>query len=261
MWIEMRLLALLSFICGIIYTSSVKAAVLTDVDVSSGDSVKAATVSGRDFILPSLMFGVGIVGAKTEWFEAKHYVEDKGKYPKNTAFWDGMQYLPLASSVGLNLLGIKSVHSTTDLAIMTGSTFVITAGLVTLLKNTVREMRPDYTTRNSFPSGHSAFAFAGAEILWKEYKDVSPWIGIGGYTVAVCTGFSRIHDKRHWVTDVIGGAGLGILSAKLVYWLYPVLHKRIHVPGNSNRKVKSAEVVLLPIAGGRYGAMSCLISF
>ncbi len=61
--------------------------------------------------------------------------------------------------------------------------------------------------------------------LRKEYWDVSPWIGVAGYAVAAGTGFFRMYNNRHWLTDVLTGAGIGILSTQAAYWLYPTITK------------------------------------
>lgn len=66
----------------------------------------------------------------------------------------------------------------------------------------------------------------GAEFLWQEYKHHSIWYGIGGYLVASATGLFRIYNDRHWFGDVIAGAGIGMLSAKFAYWLYPQISQR-----------------------------------
>ena len=50
--------------------------------------------------------------------------------------------------------------------------------------------------------------------MWQEYKDVSVWYGISGYIVATGTGFFRIYNNKHWLTDVAAGAGIGILIDK-----------------------------------------------
>lgn len=96
---------------------------------------------------------------------------------------------------------------------------------VSAMKNITKVERPDGSARNSFPSGHTATAFMGAELLRREYWDVSPWIGVAGYAIAAGTGFFRMYNNRHWLTDVIAGAGIGILSVQAAYWLYPVISK------------------------------------
>lgn len=94
------------------------------------------------------------------------------------------------------------------------------------MKLSFRERRPDSDTRNSFPSGHTATAFMGAEFLYREYGDVSPWIGYAGYAVAATTGYLRIYNNRHYLNDVIAGACVGILSARIAYWIYPRIFKK-----------------------------------
>jgi membrane-associated phospholipid phosphatase len=102
---------------------------------------------------------------------------------------------------------------------------LLETGIVHALKNTTSRMRPDGSSKNSFPSGHTASAFVAAEFLHQEYKDKSVWISISGYTVATLTGALRILNNRHWLSDVVAGAGIGILSVKTVYWTYPSLQK------------------------------------
>lgn len=86
-------------------------------------------------------------------------------------------------------------------------------------------MRPDNSTRNSFPSGHTATAFMTAHMLHMEYGDVSPWISVGGYTVATVVGVSRQLNNRHWISDVLSGAGIGILSVEFGYFLADLIFK------------------------------------
>ena len=50
-----------------------------------------------------------------------------------------------------------------------------------------------------------------------EYRETSPWISVGGYLCATATGFFRVANNRHWASDVLIGAGIGIASVKLVY--------------------------------------------
>lgn len=67
-------------------------------------------------------------------------------------------------------------------------TDLIMSGTVLGLKSITKIERPDGSSKNLFPFGHTATAFAGAEFLWQEYKDKSIWYGIAGYSVATGTG-------------------------------------------------------------------------
>ena len=62
----------------------------------------------------------------------------------------------------------------------------------------------------------------GAELVRLEY---GPWWGLAAYTVAVTTGFFRVWNNWHWTSDVLAGAGLGILCANAAYWLLPLERK------------------------------------
>ena len=79
--------------------------------------------------------------------------------------------------------------------------------------------RPDCSAKNSFPSGHTFTAFVGAEIIRREYGKEHPWIAVAAYGVATVVGIMRVYNNRHWAGDVLAGAGLGILSTTLVYWV------------------------------------------
>ena len=98
---------------------------------------------------------------------------------------------------------------------------------VKTLKKTTKIERPDGSNNDSFPSGHTAMAFMGAEFLYQEYKDVSIWYGVSGYVIASATGVLRIYNNKHWLTDVATGAGIGILGTKVAYWVQPYITKYI----------------------------------
>lgn len=108
--------------------------------------------------------------------------------------------------------------------------------MVNSIKYTVKAKRPDSNARNSFPSGHSATAFMGAELIRQEYG--APY-AIGAYTVATAVAILRIYNDRHWLNDVIAGAGIGILSARIGYWMLPLYRKWFHWD-------KTSSTVLLP---------------
>jgi hypothetical protein len=75
--------------------------------------------------------------------------------------------------------------------------YTIMGAAVYPMKYAFKDKRPDSSARNSFPSGHTATAFMGAQFLYEEYKDVSPWIGYAGFTIAAATGYLRIYNHCH----------------------------------------------------------------
>jgi membrane-associated phospholipid phosphatase len=70
-----------------------------------------------------------------------------------------------------------------------------------------------FSGQASFPSGHTAAAFALATSLADDIH--RPWATVGLYGMATAVGWSRINDNRHWLSDVAAGALVGITSAKL----------------------------------------------
>lgn len=179
------------------------------------------------FILPALALSYGSLSLfSTAIREFDYSVQDLGKYRSHPLRVDDyLQYVPAVSGIGLQLMGIKGKHQLRDRSIMLGMSTALTILSVRSLKYIVGRQRPDSYARNSFPSGHTATAFVGATFLWMEYKDSHPWIGIAGYSLAVGTGILRVYNNRHWFSDVVMGAGLGMLNVRLAYWLYPSLQR------------------------------------
>ena len=136
------------------------------------------------------------------------------------------QYVPLAVTTGLKLAGYEGRSRWDRYGVSAGASYAIMAALVNGVKYSMKELRPDGSTRNSFPSGHTATAFVAATILHKEYGMTrSPWISIAGYALATATGCMRVLNNRHWISDTFAGAGIGILSTELGYAIGDLLFK------------------------------------
>jgi membrane-associated phospholipid phosphatase len=139
---------------------------------------------------------------------------------------DILQFSPAIAVYSLNAAGVKGKHNFRDRTIIYAISNLVMSSSVYALKRVTHEQRPDGSDHFSFPSGHTATAFAAAEFMRQEYKHLSPWYGIAGYSAAVATGYLRMYNNKHWLGDVVAGAGIGILSTKVAYWLYPGIKRK-----------------------------------
>lgn len=110
-------------------------------------------------------------------------------------------------------------HNWPRFIVNTGASVVVAFGVKTVLKKAIKEERPDHSDNKSFPSGHASMAFATARSIDKEFRKDCIWIPIAGYAAATAVGIERIANKHHHWYDVVAGAGIGIGSAELTWWL------------------------------------------
>lgn len=212
----------------------------------------------KQLIIPTILIGYGVIGLENHGIidlndeikeEVTENIDDK------VTIDDFTQYVPAASVYVINNIGIPGKNNLKDRSIIFGTSYLIMATTVTSLKYITDVERPD-GGQHSFPSGHTATAFAGAEFLFQEYKDVSIWYGISGYLVATGTGVFRMLNNRHWLTDVAAGAGIGILSTKVAYWIFPYTNKLFT---KKNKNIKS--VGLMPFYNGKQTGIGLLLKF
>ncbi len=233
---------------GLRYSDTLK---FSDLSHTSGpDSLTTVSIpkffhsSYSRFIVPTAFISYGVLTRAWEPLQqldkstSDEVREDIGE---KVSLDDYLQFVPSVTALGLGLAGVKAEHNFKDRAITTAISFAIMGITVQTLKSTTKIERPDGSGKNSFPSGHTAAAFLGAQLLYREYKDVSLWIPIAGYTVAATTGILRVINNRHWVSDIFTGAGIGMLSAELSYLILPWFSKE----ERENKKLKN--LVLSPI--------------
>ena len=184
-----------------------------------------------ELIMPLTLVGAGTLGfvepLKNARFEVRDYL-DEWRGDHRVTVDDYLQYVPLGAVYGLSMLGADAKHGYVDRTLEFATSYVALGLMVNAIKYTVREPRPDGSARNSFPSGHTATTFMGAELVRIEYGDDSPWYSVGAYTIAAAVGVLRVYNERHWFTDVFAGAGIGILSARIGYWLLPYTRKAMY---------------------------------
>lgn len=200
-------------------------------DSLPADKYRPGTLSFKSVIAPSAMI---LYGAAALGNNALHRLDLDIKdavyldHPHGKIHIDNyLQYAPAASVYLLNIAGIKGRNNFRDRTLLFLVSNIFLNVIVQPVKDISHQWRPDSSDYKSFPSGHAAEAFANAEFLRQEFKDVSPWIGVAGYAMAVATGYLRTYNNRHWFSNVVAGAGIGILSTKLAYWVYPKISSKL----------------------------------
>lgn len=171
------------------------------------------TLTGTLPLLTASLF-YGVNNTNVARFRHENSPRFRSKYD------DFLQFLPMTTQVTLHLTGVegRSKHFG-ELASANALSVLLMMSSVTLGKKLTKVERPDGTSCNSFPSGHTAMAFASATMLHQEYGLRYPWLSALGYGAATGVGLGRILNNRHWVGDVVTGAFVGILSTELGYWI------------------------------------------
>ena len=130
-------------------------------------------------------------------------------------------FVPLLQMYTGKFLGFQPkntfLHQTIDVVTANAISYIV----VTAIKNSVKAHRPDDSDRLSFPSGHTAIAFTHATLLYQEYKDSNFWYASSGFVFATATGILRVANNKHYTSDVLTGAGIGLASGILVSYYNP----------------------------------------
>lgn len=129
-----------------------------------------------------------------------------------------LKWLPLGSVFVLDAFKVDTRDDLKKQLLIDAVSVALLNSIVQPLKKVTHEFRPNLSGKeNSFPSSHTAVSFLGAEILHQELKDQYPAASLLGYGAATATGVLRILKNKHWLTDVLAGAAIGIAVGKVVY--------------------------------------------
>ncbi|MDR2286245.1 MAG: phosphatase PAP2 family protein [Prevotellaceae bacterium] len=198
-------------------------------DIRKTSTTTSAACRTANIAIPALMLTYGVVSLSSSTlkrWDCQIKTELYKKYICPNRVDNYLQFVPATAAFGMKAAEVESVNKLQDMTVIYGLSNLLETGVVYTLKTVSARMRPNGAANNSFPSGHTATAFVAAEFLHREYGDKSVWISIGGYSVATLVGASRILNNKHWFSDVVAGAGIGIFSVKIVYWVYPSLKKK-----------------------------------
>lgn len=138
----------------------------------------------------------------------------------------GSEWSAGAVGAGLIIGVVMRNHQITHVSLMAAKAALVAGLAVSGLKYSIQRARPDDSTDPynfnregsdhdlSFPSGHTAQAFAIATVIAEATKEHSKYIPILAYSAAALAGWSRMHDQKHWASDIIVGGLIGHLVAK-----------------------------------------------
>jgi len=209
--------------------------------LTAPDTVKKLHSKPLALIPPAVLIAYGFAS-----FEVKpirdfdYYVQ--GRYHRltpnfNTTAESYFLFTPVVMVYGLNLAGIEGKNRFVDRTAILGLSSIILGGTELGLKHVTHRLRPNLADYYSFPSGHTGAAFLAAEFLAQEYGDKSPWYTVTGYTFAVTTGIFRLANRDHWFSDVVAGAGFGIISTKAAYLVYPYIRNALTHTDKNGKKL------------------------
>lgn len=194
----------------------------------SGDTIKIKH-PGKDHVflkkiaIPAAFIGLGIYGTTdNNIINHDEIKEERNEYfAKFSHKADNyLQFAPIGAVYVMDGFGIKGKHNWQQQSILLARAKLIMMGFVIPLKKFTRVVRPDSSAFNSFPSGHTAQAFMAAAFFHKEFGKKYPWATVGMFTLAGSIGVFRMLNNKHWISDVLAGAGFGILSVELSYLLH-----------------------------------------
>lgn len=227
------------------------------------DTVKHLESKFISFIPPAVFVGYGLLslGVKPIRDIDYHVYNDMRKdHPDfHTNIDNYLQFAPVVTVYALNLAGVAGKNRFIDRSILYALSQAIRFGAVNVIKNAANRQRPNSFDDKSFPSGHASTAFAAAEFMAQEYGEVSPWYGVYAYSFATATAILRVYNNDHWFSDIIAGAGFGILSTKAAYLVYPYIRNSLF--RNKKAQDDKKATLLLPTYNNGMAGFSFVKTF
>jgi membrane-associated phospholipid phosphatase len=234
---SIKFILLLSVFTGLLLPHKIEA---QTTQTTKQDSTKFVSIAKKN-IVPVTLIGLGILTNNTD-FE-KHLQTDLRNKVGNEyelKIDNYLQYVPAIELVTADLLGIKAKNHWFDQTKYLLISQLISSSITHSLKMITDKERPNGSPF-AFPSGHTTFAFTNAGVLYREFEKSSPVLAYSGYAFATTTGVFRMINNKHWASDVLVGAGIGIITTELVYHFEPLK--------NFNPFAKSKNLTLFPQVG------------
>jgi hypothetical protein len=172
----------------------------------------------KDLIVPASLITIGALASHTDKYRDILPITRPNPHDRKTPVDDIAQLAVAPSLFIFDALGDEKHHPVDQFFVS-----VMSYGIMVLPVRYIKDHYPSprpYGGNNSFPSGHTATAFIGSHVIYKEFKDSNPWIAYSGYAMGAFVAGSRVAHDKHWVSDVLAGAGIAMLSTELAYLIY-----------------------------------------
>jgi len=195
----------------------------------------------KPFIAPTLLIATGTALHFSTDLKVNFQDWVQTNFAYSGSIDDYIQYAPGVAVYAFNVFGVKGKNNFGNRTAIVVKSLLLNDLMVHSLKSWIDSDRPNGEPR-SFPSGHTSVAFAMAHFMHKEFGERSIWYSIGAYTCATTVGMMRVAKNAHWISDVVAGAGFGILSTELVYLTHLYKWDKDHIrnfdifPWRSNRQ-------------------------
>lgn len=204
------------------------------IQTSDSNSYSSVNYLGKSaIILPSTLIMYGLLkpiipGIKN--LDNQLWQKVKSSYPNDhTTADDYLMWVPSSSVYLLDAFSIKTTHSFKEHLMLDAGSIIIAGGIGYVMRKISGNIEVYKMNGTKFPSGHTVNVFRGAEIFHQELKESNKLLSYSGYLIAVVVGALRIYNKAHYLTEVIAGAGVGIISTKLTYWTFnKVKYKKVN---------------------------------
>jgi hypothetical protein len=185
-------------------------------EIKTVGSDSSSHLSLKEQLVPASLISAGIL---IEALNIKEEIQEW--FPRtNTNIENYLRDVPVVMLYAADVSGFRhrnSAFNQTKFLIISRLTTGFLTQYIKLLTNVTRPNGKSY----AFPSGHTSEAFTSAAVLYNETIDYNPWLAYSGYLFATATGILRITNNWHWISDVLVGAGLGMLVANIVYYFEP----------------------------------------